>query len=523
MRLESYVEGRWIAGQKEGRPLFNATTGEIVAYADASGIDPVAVLAYARREGGAALSQLTFAERGALLKSIADVLTANRAKYGEIARINSGNTALDAAIDIDGGIGTLKYYARLGQSLGAAKTIAEAGEDQLAKDPVFFARHVWTSRPGVALQINAFNFPSWGLWEKIAVALLSGVPSIAKPATATAWLSFEMMRDVVGSGIVPNGVLSLVCGGGNGLPDALEAADSLAFTGSFDTASTLRTNPNILLKAPRVTIEADSINSTIIGADAVPGTSVFDLAVREIVKALSVKAGQLCTNIRRVFVPALMLEQIKEAVVEGVAVLPLGDPADTSVKIGPLVNVEQRDAALVKMEQLKREAFVVTGGGIPKAVVGANPNAGGFLAPTMLVCADPSTARAVHEIEVFGPCLTLMPYTSLDSAVAMAGPGGSGSLVVSIFTDDPAIAAKAVLGLAPWNGRILIANEEAGKNHTGHAIVMPQCVHGGPGRAGGGEELGGMRGLRFHMQRTAVQGSPAVLRELCGQLAHAGL
>jgi 3,4-dehydroadipyl-CoA semialdehyde dehydrogenase len=523
MRLESYVEGRWVSGREEGRPLVNATTGEIVAHADASGIDPRAALAYARREGGAALAGLTFAERGALLKAIADVLTANRAKYGEIARINSGNTALDAAIDIDGGIGTLKYYARLGQSLGAAKAIIEAGEDQLAKDAVFFARHIWTSRPGAALQINAFNFPSWGLWEKIATALLAGVPSVAKPATATAWLSYEMMRDVLAAGIVPKGVLSLVCGGGNGLPDAIEATDSLAFTGSLDTANMLRSNPNILSKAARVTIEADSINATIIGTDAVPGTGVFDLAVREIVKALSVKAGQLCTNIRRIFVPASLLDQIKEAAVEAVAVLPLGDPADNSVKIGPLVNAVQRDAALVKLEQLKREASVVTGGGIPKGVAGADPKAGGFLAPTVLICPDPSAARAVHEVEVFGPCVTLMPYASLDSALAMAGPGGGGSLAVSVFTNDAAIAAKAAVGLAPWHGRILVANEEAGKNHTGHAIVMPQCVHGGPGRAGGGEELGGIRGLRFHMQRTAVQASPAVLRELSGQISQAAL
>lgn len=523
MRLESYVEGKWVVGTKEGRPLYNATTGEIVAFADASGIDPNSVLAYARREGVPALSELTFAARGALLKAIAEVLSANRAKYGEIARINSGNTALDAAIDIDGGIGTLKYYARLGQTLGAAKMIAEAGEDQLAKDPVFFARHIWTSRPGTALQINAFNFPSWGLWEKVAIALLAGVPAVAKPATATAWLSHEMVRDVVAAGVLPKGALSLVCGGGNGLPDALKPMDSLAFTGSSDTAQGLRSTPNILHKAPRVTIEADSVNATILGPDAVPGSGVFDLAVREIVKALSVKAGQLCTNIRRIFAPAAVLDQLGEAVVAALATLPVGDPADPSVKIGPLVNAEQRDAALAKMEQLKSETSVVIGGEIPKAVTGADPRAGGFLAPTMLLCADPGAGRAVHDIEIFGPCVTLMPYPVLDNALALAGPRGGGCLAVSLFTNDPVVAAKAVLGVAPWNGRILVADEAAGRSHTGHAIVMPQCVHGGPGRAGGGEELGGVRGLRFHMQRTAVQGSPAVLGKLCEQAASATL
>ncbi len=523
MKLESYVEGKWVAGTKEGRPLYNAATGEIVARADSSGVDMAAALAFARQKGGAALSGLTFAERGALLKAIADVLTANRAKYGEIARINSGNTAVDAGIDIDGGIGTLKYYARLGQGLGGHKTIAEAGQDQLTKDPVFFSRHLWTSRPGAAVQINAFNFPSWGLWEKVAVALLAGVPSVAKPATATAWLSHEMVRDAVAAGAVPVGALSLICGGGEGLPDALEPMDSLAFTGSSGTAAGLRANRNILLKAPRVTIEADSVNATILGPDAAQGAAVFDLAVQEIVKALSVKAGQLCTNIRRVFVPAPVLDGLKEAVLQRLAELPVGDPADPAVRIGPLVNAAQRDDALEKIGQLRAEASLVAGGAIPNEIAGADPEAGGFLSPTVLVCSDPQAGRVVHEVEVFGPCVTLMPYASLSSAAAMAGSRAGGSLAVSLFSGDADAGAEAAARLAPWHGRVLVVDEEVGKRHTGHPIVMPQCVHGGPGRAGGGEELGGLRGLRLHMQRTAVQGSPALLKKLCAQAAEASL
>ena len=523
MRLESYVEGRWVAGSGNGRPLHNPVTGEVVGHADATGIDIPAALAFARETGGAALAALTFAERGKLLKTIADILTTHREKYGEIARINSGNTAADAAIDIDGGIGTLRYYAKLGQSLGANATIIEAGEDQLAREPVFFARHLWTTRPGVAVQINAFNFPSWGMWEKIAAALLAGVPSLAKPATATAWLAHEMMRDVIAAGVVPPGALSLVCGGGEAIADALQPMDSLAFTGSSETGQRLRSAPNILLKAPRVTIEADSVNATIIGPDAAPGTVVHDLAVREIVKALSVKAGQLCTNIRRIFVPQSMAGALAEAIAEKLALLPVGDPADPSVRIGPLVDAVQRDEALRRIERLTGEASVVAGGGIPTEVMGADPRQGAFLSPTLLRCDRPGESVLVHEIEVFGPCATLMPYAAFEDAVAMAGRKAAGSLAVSLFTNDAAIAARAAQSLSPWHGRVLVVDEEVGKNHTGHAIVMPQCVHGGPGRAGGGEELGGLRGLRLHMQRTAIQGSRSVLQGLAGISAQAAL
>jgi 3,4-dehydroadipyl-CoA semialdehyde dehydrogenase len=523
MRLESHVQGRWTAGSGNGRPLHNPVTGEVIGHADATGIDIPAALAFAREAGGAALAALTFAERGALLKAIADTLTAHREKYGEIARINSGNTAADAAIDIDGGIGTLRYYARLGQSLGAATAIIEAGEDQLTREAVFFARHLWTTRPGVAVQINAFNFPSWGMWEKIAVALLAGAPSLAKPATATAWLAHEMMRDVIAAGVAPPGVLSIVCGGGETIADALQPMDSLAFTGSCETGRRLRSAANILLQAPRIAIEADSVNATIIGPDAAPGAVVHDLAVREIVKALSVKAGQLCTNIRRIFVPQAMAGALAQAITEKLAQFPAGDPADPSVRIGPLVDAAQRDEALRRIERLTGEASVVTGGGIPAEVVGADPRRGAFLSPTLLHCEKPREGALVHEIEVFGPCATLMPYAAFDDAIAMAGGRAGGSLAVSIFTNDAAIAGRAVQSLSPWHGRVLVVDEEAGKNHTGHAMVMPQCVHGGPGRAGGGEELGGLRGLRLHMQRTAIQGSRSLLQSLAGVGAQAAL
>ena len=513
MRLESYIEGKWTAGTGEGRPLVNPVTGEKLAEADSTGLDMAAALGHARNKGCAALASMSFAERGALLKSVADVLTANRDKYEDIARRNSGNTKVDASIDIDGGIGTLKYYARTGKGLGDARLIREAGEDQLAKEPVFFSRHYWASRPGVAIQINAFNFPSWGMWEKIAVATIAGAPSLAKPATATAWLSHEMMRDVIAAGIVPEGVFSLVCGSGQGLLDAVEAMDSIAFTGSADTGLVIRSNDHVLKSGARITIEADSVNATILGPDPAPGTPLFDLAVRETTKALSIKAGQLCTNIRRVLVPRDLARAFSDAVVEGVRKLSIGDPADETVRVGPLINKSQQETALQGIKRLAGESRILTGGDIPQGLASDIAEAGAFVAPTLLMCDTPAAGKAVHEIEVFGPCATVMPYESFDGAVELAARGG-GSLAMSLFTGDSAIQAQAVTQLGPWHGRVMIVDETTGKNHTGHPIVMPQCVHGGPGRAGGGEELGGQRGLRFHMQRSAIQGSPDVQETL---------
>lgn len=522
MKLESLIGGRWTPGAGEGRSLVNPVTGEVVARADASGLDLAGAMAFAREAGGRALRAMTFAERGALLRAVADVLAANRDKYGEIARLNSGNTKLDAAIDIDGGIATLKVYARLGQSLGGATTIFEAGQDQLAKEPVFFSRHLWTTRPGVALQINAFNFPSWGLWEKVAAATIAGAPSVAKPATATAWLSHEMMRDVAAANVVPAGVLSVVCGSGEALLDALGPMDSVAFTGSAETGRSIRAHPVVMASGARVTIEADSINATILGPDAEPGGALFDLAVREVGKALSVKAGQLCTNIRRVLVPRPRLDAFVEAVAAAASRLAVGDPADEAVRVGPLVDKRQQTDALAGIARLSAEARVAFGGGVPAGLDPALAARGAFVAPTLLVCPDPHAAEAVHSVEVFGPCATVLPYDGIDDATALAARGG-GSLALSLFSDDREARLATATALGPWHGRLLLVDEAVGRNHSGHAIVMPQCVHGGPGRAGGGEELGGTRGLRLHMQRSAVQASPATLELIAGGAAGATL
>jgi 3,4-dehydroadipyl-CoA semialdehyde dehydrogenase len=505
MKLESYLNGRWQAGSGAGRPLINPVTGNEIARADGADLDLVSGLTHARQKGGGALATMTFAERGALLKAIADVLQANREVYGQIARENSGNTEGDAAVDIDGGIFTLKTYARLGKVLGDATTIVEPGQDQLARDPVFFARHFWTTRLGVAVQINAFNFPSWGMWEKIAQSLLAGVPSLAKPATSTALLSERMMRDVIASGVVPEGVLSILCGGAEGLVEALGPMDSIAFTGSAATGMILRRQVAGMAAAPRLTIEADSVNATILGPDLTPDSPLFDLAVREAAKALSVKAGQLCTNIRRIFVPATLAEAFADALGARVGTLAVGDPADAATRVGPLINPSQRDEALANIARLSGEAEVVARAVLPDVAAGS-----GFVAPVLLRCADPMAARAVHEIEVFGPCATMLTYGNLPEAV-MLGASADGSLALSLFSDDGAAQDQVLAGLGPWHGRLLMVDSEVGAAHTGHSIVMPQCVHGGPGRAGGGEELGGLRGLRFHMQRSAVQAGPSAL------------
>ena len=517
MRLESYVYGQWTPGQDVGRALVNPVTGAGIATADSTGVDCDKAMHYARTEGVGALASMTFAERGALLKEIAAVLQNNREDYGVIARLNSGNTRTDASVDIDGAIFTLKHYARLARGLGEVSALHEPGEDALSKDPVFFARHIWNTRPGVAVQINAFNFPAWGLWEKIAQATVAGVPSIAKPATSTAMLSERMMRDVVEADLVPGGVISLICGRAEGLTAALGPMDSLAFTGSAATGMTLRRQVAERAAAPRISVEADSVNATILGPDAAPGSVLFDLAVREVIKALSVKAGQLCTNIRRVFVAENSADAFAEAVADKVRKLRVGDPRDENVRVGPLVNSAQRAEAAANIEQLRTETDLVAA-----SEIGDVAPASGFFAPTLLRCADPRAAHAAHTVEVFGPCTTIMPYDNLADAVTL-GTRAEGSLALSVFSDDEKVQTALAHQLGPWHGRVLIVDSDVGKAHSGHAIVMPQCVHGGPGRAGGGEELGGRRGLRFHMQRTAVQASRAALDRVIGVGGEAAL
>lgn len=508
--IENFVSGRWMAGTPGGQSLVDPTLGTAIATASAAGIDHAAALDHARSVGGPNLRALGFADRAALLGRIADLLGKHRADYLQIALQNSGSPESDASIDIDGSIYTLRYYAKLGAALGSGRYFQDGASTSLSKDGAFAAVHLMLPVEGVALLVNAFNFPAWGLWEKAAPALLSGVPVLAKPATATALLTYRMVRDVVAEGALPEGALSLVCGPAHELPTLLGFNDVLAFTGSADTARRLRSHPRVLQGGVRVNVEADSLNAALLGPDAGPDSEEFRLYVREVVREMTIKAGQKCTAIRRLLVPAAQAAAIAEAVGAALAKVVVGNPRDASVRMGPLVNAAQRDGVLQGIDALARVAMRVTPGGACQPV-GADAATGAFVAPTLLWLRDPSApgGDAVHDLEVFGPVATVVPYADEAQAFALAARG-MGSLVASVFSADEAFLARAALRLAPSHGRVLDVNAGVGKLQTGHGNAMPQCLHGGPGRAGNGEELGGLRALALYHRRSAIQGPAAV-------------
>lgn len=511
--LSNYINGNWVEGKGKGTVLHDPVTGAELATANADGLDLASALDYGRERGGAALRALSYGERAAMLRAIADVLVANRERYQALSVENSGSTAVDIAFDVDGGIGVLKYYASLGKGMGDARYLMEPDLDRLGKDEAFQSGHVWTPVRGIAVHINAFNFPSWGLWGKVAVALLSGVPVLAKPATATALVAHEMVRDVVDAGVLPEGALQLICGGGRELMDLVRPGDLVSFTGSASTAASLKANPNIVRNNIRFNVEADSLNTALLGPDVEPGSAEFDGFVKEVAKEISVKAGQKCTAIRRVLVPEAVIDQVQDALVARLGKLAVGDPRNEVVRVGPLVNKAQQKAARDGLERLRSEARVVFGGEADFPLTDADHASGAFFPPTLLRADEPDQARDVHDLEVFGPVATLMPYRDAEHAFALARRAG-GSLVASVFTGDDAFAADSLLEIAASHGRVAIINEPVIKSNPGHGVVMPQCVHGGPGRAGGGEELGGMRALRFYHQRTAVQADVERLRRL---------
>jgi 3,4-dehydroadipyl-CoA semialdehyde dehydrogenase len=517
MKLKNYVGGRWIEGRGEGAPLYDPSTGEELARASADGVDFAAALDHARSVGGANLRRMSFADRAALLAKLSDTLVAHRDKYFAIAQSNSGNTNIDATIDVDGGSGTLRYYAAIGKGLGGAQVLRDGGFERFAKDDTFQAIHLRVPLEGVAVHINAYNFPSWGLWEKVAVALLAGVPALAKPATATALLAHAMVEDVVAANVLPDGALSLVCGNGAALLDHLDRRDAIAFTGSAQTAAKLRSHPNVIRNSIRFNAEADSLNSSVLGPEASAGSPDFELFVREVHREMTVKAGQKCTAIRRALVPAALADAVSEALSARLAKTVAGNPRNETVTMGPLVDKTQQQNVLDGIEALKREAKTVSGNRDFRPI-DADPARGAFVPPTLLRHDDPDGARAVHEIEVFGPVATLLPYRDPAHAWTLAARGG-GSLVASVFTADDRFAAEAVRGLGASHGRVMLIDNAVGKLQTGHGIVMPSCVHGGPGRAGGGEELGGLRGLRFYQQRIAVQGNKSRLTSLAADAA----
>ena len=512
MRLPNYVCGEWEEGAGIDHRLIDPVSGEELATVSSAGVDMNAALQYARREGSPTLQALTYQQRCELLRKIADVLSANRADYFEISRRNLGATEADAAFDVDGAIYTVKQYAKLGQSL-AGKLLKDGSAVPLSKSGVFQGQHFLKPLSGAAIFINAFNFPAWGLWEKAAPAILSGVAVLAKAASPTAWLTQRIVEDVVKAGVLPNGTLSILCGSARNLLEHVREDDAISFTGSAQTAVSIRTHPNVAARSVRLNIEADSLNSTILGPDAAPGGPLFDLLVNEVVREMTLKAGQKCTAIRRILVSREHAQPLTKAVSDRLASVKVGNPRNQEVQCGPLVDKAQQVSALEGVRQLQQEAEVVFGGGHNFQPLDADSRVSCFVEPTLLFCEKPLGAEAVNKIEIFGPVATILPYDLIEDAIEIA-KRGSGSLVASVFSDDPEFKHSVVLGIANTHGRIMVVDGTVSANHTGHGNVVPNCLHGGPGRAGGGEELAGLRALNHYHRRFVVQGSPAFITDL---------
>jgi 3,4-dehydroadipyl-CoA semialdehyde dehydrogenase len=507
--LENYVAGEWVAGKDSGSPLYDPVLGDELVRVSVSGIDLAKAFTFARGVGGGALRAMTYGQRAAALARCAEVLTANRERYFDIALANSGTTKADSAPDIDGAIFTVKYFARSGAALGDGRALLDGPAVGLNKDGSFKSRHVMVPVRGVALCINAFNFPAWGLWAKAAPALLSGVPVIAKPATATAWLAQQMVKDIVAAKVLPEGALSLVCGSSSGLLDQLTPFDLLSFTGSAETAAILRGHRALRTYSVRANVEADSLNSALLDPNAPPGSEAIALLVREVVREMTVKSGQKCTAIRRIFVPEARYDAVAEELNTELSAITVGNPRNPSVRMGSLVSREQRQVVRARTQQLQSEAAVIFNGEAV-SLVEADPTVSACVAPSLLGTRDGARSNSVHEVEVFGPVATVIAYRGVDEAYAMIR-AGYGSLVSSIYSADPDFIAAAALELAPSHGRIHAISPSVAATHSGHGNVMPMSIHGGPGRAGGGQELGGLRALEFYHRRCALQTEGAAL------------
>lgn len=515
-KLESYVLGRWVTGTGEGSALLDASTGEAVALIDASGIDFSAVLDYGRTVGSPALRKMSFHERALMLKALGEALLADKEALYELSA-HTGATRADSWVDIDGGIGTLMSYSSKGRrELPNARVLLDGSVERLSRDGSFSAQHVYSPLQGVAVHINAFNFPCWGMLEKLAPTLLAGMAAIVKPASQTAYLTERVVRRMLETGLLPEGVLQLICGSVGDLLSHVDGQDVVTFTGSASTGQALRSSPAIVRHSVRFNMEADSLNATVLGADAGPGEPEFDLFVREVVREMTTKAGQKCTAIRRVLVPRQHLDAVVDALKTALERVVVGHPSQKGVKMGPLASLAQRQEVRERIALLQTEARIVAGDPTQVTVQGGDVQKGAFMGPVLLCCDNPREARHVHEVEAFGPVSTVMAYDDVADAVDLVRRG-QGSLVASLFTNDPQVAESFVLGIAPFHGRILIGNRVSAESSTGHGSPMPATVHGGPGRAGGGEELGGIRSVFHYMQRTAVQGAPSLLGAVTGR------
>ncbi|EED36686.1 phenylacetic acid degradation protein paaN [Luminiphilus syltensis NOR5-1B] len=520
MKLTSYVAGAWVEGQDEGKLVVDAVRGEPVCRVSSAGIDFAKVVQYARDVAGPKLRAMTFIERAAMLKALAKHLMTKKEDFYTLS-FKTGTTRADAWPDVEGGIGTVFSFASLVNREFPNDVVMVEGEmERLSQQGTFVGRHILTSKPGVAVHINAYNFPIWGMLEKIAPSLAAGVPVIVKPATQTAYLTQACVREMVDSGLLPEGAVQLICGSTGDLLDHLNEQDVVTFTGSASTGKMLRNHPNLLANSVPFNMEADSLNCAILGQSVKQGDPEFDLFVKEVVREMTTKAGQKCTAIRRVIVPEESIDAVIDAISARLKKAVMGDPELDGVRLGALVSTDQVDDVRDRVEQLSAEAAIVFGGDEAVALEGLEAGSGAFYPATLLRCDNPLQADRIHSVEAFGPVATVMPYQSLEDAVTLARMG-KGSLVGSLFTHDPEEARTVILGAAPWHGRMLVLDRDCAKESTGHGSPLANLVHGGPGRAGGGEELGGARAVKHYLQRTALQGSPTSLMGVTREY-HAG-
>lgn len=515
-RLQSYLSGSWRTGAGEGRPIANAATGAVHALIGTDGLDFAAALDWGRSVGGPALRRMTIHERALMLKELGLKLMEMKDEfYAE--NYATGATRAEGWPDIDGGIGTMLTFAsKARRELPNTKVLTEGAVEPLSRDGSFVAQHILSPLQGVAVHINAYNFPVWGMLEKVAPSLIGGMPCVVKPASQTAYLTELVVRRMLETGLLPDGALQIVTGNAGDMLDHVMEQDVVTFTGSASTGQMLRSSPAIVANSVRFTMEADSLNASILGADAGPDTPEFALFVKEAAREMTFKAGQKCTAIRRIIVPRTLQDDVAEALSARLQKVAVGLPDDEATRMGALVSQSDRESVRDKIRQLQQEADVICGQPDTVQVTTGDPEAGAFLNPVLLQCKDPLGAETVHAVEAFGPVATLMPYDDPAEAVAIARKG-KGSLVSSLFTNDASAAAEIVQGLAAYHGRVLVGNRDSAKTSTGHGSPLAPLIHGGPGRAGGGEEMGGIRGIKHFMQRTAVQGSPQMLAAITGE------
>ena len=510
MKLGNLVQDQWVEGDGEGRVLTSAVTGEPLALISSDGLDFAAILNHAKSIGGPNLRKLTFHERGDMLKALAIYLNEHKKEFYKLS-IQTGATRKDSWPDIDGGISTMFVFSSKGRrEMPNDHVYLDGPPEWLSKNGTFVGQHIFTPKLGAAIHINAFNFPCWGMLEKLAPTLLAGVPAIIKPASSTAYLTELMVRRMIESGILPEGSVQLICGGVGDLFEHLSCQDTIAFTGSKSTAEMLQQHPRVVSESVAFTAETDSLNMSILGPDATPGTPEFDLYIQEVIREMTAKAGQKCTAIRRIIAPSEIAGDVVKALSSALGKIRIGNPGIKEVEMGALASQGQRDEVRERVAELAAEAELVFGGSDDFDVVDADASKGAFFMPTLLHCQKPLSSKAVHSVEAFGPVSTVLPYDSIEEAIELAKLG-EGSLAGSIVTNDNAVARELVLGTAAYHGRMVVINRHCAAESTGHGSPLAHLVHGGPGRAGGGEEMGGVRGVKHYMQRTAIQGSPETL------------